>query len=169
MKRLLGRWPLYLFSIATVFIVVGRANACSCETYGQPRKDAKEYYRKKFDGAIFTGTIKEIKHDPAVDSGGITFSELWIEVDQYWLGVTKSDIVLLVMGPNTTCWVDWKLGEKYFFIGSNLNGRLYNSMCDIANWGGDYPNSKWSDYTRKILGRSKSFPKNKTSAQNTAQ
>lgn len=159
--RVSGHFPLYLLAIVAIFLVAGSANACSCETYGQPRKDAKEYYRKKFDGAIFTGTIKEIKHDPAADSGGITYSELRIEVDQYWLGVIKPDIVLLVPGPNTSCWVDWKLGEKDFFVTSYSNGRMYHSMCDLANWGGNYPSSKWSDYTRKILGPAKSFAKPK--------
>jgi hypothetical protein len=136
---------------------------------GNHRADAKEYYRKKFNGAIFTGTIKEIKHDPEANSGGITFSELRIEVGQYWLGVTKPDIVLLTHGPNTSCWVDWKLGEKYFFIASNINGRLYRSMCDLANWGGNYPNSVWSDYIRKILGPSKSFPTDKIFVPRTTQ
>lgn len=150
---------IFMFSASTV-------KACSCETYAQPRKDAKEYYRKKFDGAIFTGTIKGIIHDPAADAGGITFSELRIEVDQYWSGVTNPNIVLLVLGPNSSCWVDWKLGEKHFFVASKSNGRLYRSMCDIANWGGNYPGSEWSDYTRKILGPSRSFPKTKALRMN---
>jgi hypothetical protein len=159
--KVLARFPMCLLALVVGFLAVTNADACSCETYGQPRKDAKDYYQKKFDGAIFTGTIKEIKHDPNSDSGGITYSELRIEVDQYWLGPVKEDVVLLVPGPNTSCWLDWKLGKKKFFVASNSNGSSYYSICDVANWGGTYPSSKWSDYTRKILGSAKSFPKGK--------
>lgn len=161
MKMVLGHFPLYLFAIIASLLSAGNAFACHCETYGQPRKDAKEYYRKKFDGAIFTGTIKEIKHDPADALGGLTYSELLIEVEQYWLGAIKPEVTLLVYGPNGTCWQGWKVGEKHFFVASKFNGRLYHSMCDLANWGGSYPSSKWSDYTRKILGPPKSFAKPK--------
>lgn len=159
MKRV--RYLLYLPAFLTILVWANGALACSCETYGQPRKDAQEYYRKKFDGAIFTGTIKEIKNDPAAAAGGITFSELRIDVDQYWLGVAKPNVAVFVYGPDTSCWADWKAEEKAFFIASNHDGRLYYSVCEVVNWVGSYPDSDWSDYTRKVLGPPKSFLKNK--------
>lgn len=132
-------------------------SACSCETYGMPRSDAKEYYGTKFKGSIFTGTVKEIIHDPKSDDGGITFSQLLVEVDQYWLGVDKAVTTVLAPGPNTSCWFDWKVGQTDFFIASFSKDGLYFSHCDLANWGGSYSQKGWLDYTNKILGRPKSF------------
>ena len=158
-RTLLNVFVLFL----AVSLVPENVFACSCETYGQPRTDAGEYYTKKFNGAIFTGTIASIKHDPASDSGGITYSELTVDVDQYWLGVTDARTAILVPGPNTSCSVDWKLGEKGFFIASNVHGRLHYAACDIANWRPDNSETEIVDYTTNLLGKPKSFPKAKES------
>ena len=163
-KVLLRISPLIL----VLLLAPANTFACSCETYGQPRTDAGEYYTKKFNGAIFTGTIASIKHDPASDSGGITYSELTVDVDQYWLGVNKPSIVLLVAGPNTSCWVDWKIDSEGFFIGSKEDyGRLYYSYCDVANWKFGDSESSLIEYTTNLLGKAKSFPKRKESSPQT--
>lgn len=134
MMRSLGKFPSFLLPLLITFFAAYEVRACSCETYGQPRKDAREYYTKKFDGAIFIGTIKAIKHDPAADSGGITMSKLTVEVDEYWRGVTNQILTVHVVGPNTSCSVDWKVGTKMFAIASRYKGQLYRSDCDLANW-----------------------------------
>lgn len=152
--KLLLPLSVFLFSAISAF-------ACSCETYGQPRADAKEYYTKKFRGAIFVGTIKAFKHDPAAGLGGLTWSELSVEIDEYWLGVSKPLVTVLTDGPNSSCFQDWKTGTKSFFIATEHNGRLYRAICDLANWGGDYPSVKWADYTTEILGQSKRLSKPK--------
>lgn len=151
------RFSLLWLSLLTILLASYESYACSCETYGQPRKDAEQYYKKKFDGAIFTGTIKAIEHDPTADAGGITMSQLTIEVDEYWLGVSKQLLTVHVAGPNTSCSIDWKIGTKMFVIASRFDGRLYRSDCDLANWGGFYPDAKWAGYTLRTLGRAKRF------------
>lgn len=152
---------VFVLSVIGPFILHGEAIACSCESYGQPRGDAKKYYRTVFDGSIFTGTIIEIKHDPRADDGGITYSELQIEVEEYWLGVKNSTLSVFVAGPNTSCYVDWKVKQKTFFIAQRMDGKLYYSNCDLANWGGTYPKSDWSKYTNTILGKPQKFAKTK--------
>jgi hypothetical protein len=159
MMRPFRKPPPLLLPLFTILVMGYEVYACSCETYGQPRKDAREYYTKKFDGAIFTGTIKAIKHDPAADSGGITMSKLTVEVDEYWRGVTNQLLTVHVFGPNTSCSVDWKVGTKMFVIASRYKGELYRSDCDLVNWGGYYPEAKWADYTRRTLGRARRFRK----------
>jgi hypothetical protein len=154
-KALLRIFPLFL----ALLLAPASTFACSCETYGVPRNDAKEYYTKKFDGAIFTGTVASIKHDPASDSGGVTYSELTINVDQYWLGVNGPKIVLLVPGPNTSCWLDWKNGQENFFIGSNYEGKLHFALCDRLNWKPSDSKADLTEYTTRLLGKPKSFPK----------
>lgn len=154
-KILLRISPLFL----VLLLAPANTFACSCETYGEPRKDAKDYYTKKFNGAIFTGTVASIKHDPASDAGGITFSELTINVNQYWLGVSSPTIVLLVPGPNTSCWLDWKSGQEDFFIGSNYEGKLHLALCDWANWKPSDSKANYTEYTTGLLGKPKSFPK----------
>ncbi|MFZ1700073.1 MAG: hypothetical protein WBO10_09450 [Pyrinomonadaceae bacterium] len=162
MSRLVIRFKAFLAALFGMLFLVTVAHACSCESYGEPRSDAKEYYTTKFKGAIFTGTLRKITHDPARDSGGITFSELLIEVDQYWLGVTKLEMTVLVPGPNTSCWFSWKTGQKSFFIAAEFGGRLYDSYCDRANWGGGKGSgTTWEDYTLSVLGKAKNFGKPK--------
>ena len=152
--------PLAIGAFLVLIFGTQQTFACSCETNDQPRKDAREYYTKIFDGAIFTGTIKAI-NNPATADGGITMSELSVEVDEYWLGVTTKTVSVLVFGPGTSCSNDWKVGTKTFFIASRYKNLLFMAICDLANWGGDYPNAKWAEYTYKTLGPSKRFPKPK--------
>lgn len=140
-----------------VLLFYSSSYACACETYRVPRADAKQYYLKEFRGAIFTGTVKSIEHDPAKDSGGITYSKLLIDVDRYWLGVSKPETTVFVAGPNTSCWFDWKLGQKSFFIAKRLKGGLFYSPCDVLNWGGTQGSVEWEDYTKRVLGNSKRF------------
>lgn len=161
MKGLPSFITLLVFVLVFCSVAAHNVSACSCPTYGEPRHDAKEYYGKKFKGAIFTGTIKEIIHDPKSEDGGITFSQLRIEVNKYWRGVNKPVVTILAVGPNTSCWFDWKLGQTDFFIAAKEGAHLYYSYCDLANWGGSYPNRVWLDYTNKILGRPKSFTRKK--------
>ena len=151
---------LKIAGVLVVLFVIASMNAfgCSCETYGVPRKDAKEYYTKKFDGAIFLGTVASIKHDPKSNEGGITFSELTVNVSQYWRGVTKPTFALLVAGPNTSCWFDWKVGEESFFI---VDENRYLSICELANWKPSDSKSPITEYTTELLGKSKSFTKPK--------
>jgi len=157
------RFCIALLRISPLFLVLllpsAKTFACSCESYGTPRKDAKEYYTKKFDGAIFNGTVASIKHDPAYDEGGITFSELTINVNQYWLGVNSPTIVLLVPGPNTSCWFDWKIGQEALFIASKYEGNLQLAICDLANWKPSNSEANLDEYTTGLLGKPKSFPK----------
>ena len=157
------RFCKVLFRVSPLMLVLlltpASTFACSCETYFTPRKDAKEYYTKKFDGAIFNGTVASIKHDPASDAGGITFSELTINVNQYWLGVSNPTIVLLVPGPNTSCWMRWKAGQEDFFIGSNYEGKLHFALCDLVNWQPSDSKADLTEYTTNLLGKPKSFPK----------
>ncbi|MEO8647998.1 MAG: hypothetical protein ABI539_02410 [Acidobacteriota bacterium] len=68
-------------------------------------------------------------------------------------------MTVLVVGPNTSCWFDWKVGQTDFFIASKEGAQLYDAFCDRANWGGSYPEAEWLNYTNKILGRPKSFLK----------
>lgn len=159
MMRLFGKIAWLALPLLIVLLGTTRILACSCETFGQPRRDAREYYTKKFGGAVFTGTIRAIKHDPAAASGGITTSSLTVEVDEYWLGVTEPLLTVLTYGPNTSCSINWKIGTKDFFIASKYDSRLYHADCDLANWGARYPSAKWADYTLKVLGRAKRFPK----------
>jgi hypothetical protein len=147
---------LFLFMIASL-----DALACSCETYGQPRKDAKEYYTKEFKGAIFTGTVESIEHDPAYEGGGITYSKLKIVVDQYWLGVLTPSMLIEVPGPNTSCWFGWKTGQEGFFIAEAFEGGLQYAGCDVANWKPSNSKATLEAYTAKILGKPMSFPKPK--------
>ena len=149
--------------VLVVLLVIAAVDAlaCSCETYGEPRKDAKEYYTKKFDGAIFTGKVLSMKHDPAYEAGGITESELTIGVDQYWLGVKTPTVILMVSGPNTSCWFDWKVGEEGFFVAGKFRGTFYLAFCDQANWMPYDSNVSVQEYTTKLLGKPKSFPKPK--------
>jgi len=135
--------------------------ACSCETYGQPRKDAREYYTKKFKGAIFTGTVESIEHDPAYEGGGITYSKLKIAVDQFWLGVRTRSMLIEVPGPNSSCWFGWKTGQEGFFIAETFEGGLQYAGCDVANWRPSNSKTTLTDYTTKLLGKPKSFPKPK--------
>jgi hypothetical protein len=87
---------------------------------------------------------------------------LTINVDQYWIGVSNPSIVLLVAGPNTSCWVDWKVNSEGFFIGSKEdNGRLYYSYCDMANWQSFNSDTEIVDFTINLLGKPKSFRKPK--------
>jgi hypothetical protein len=136
-------------------------HACSCNSYGVPRKDAKEYYAKKFDGAIFTGTVASIKHDPAFEDGGITFSDLTVNVNQYWLGVTKPTVVLKVHGPNSTCWFNWRVGDERFFVAGESDGIFYDAYCDLANWMPFNSKVSFAEYTTSLLGKPKSFTKSK--------
>lgn len=151
--------PLALGAFLVLIFGTQQTFACSCETDDQPRKDAREYYTKIFDGAIFTGTIMAISDDPESTKGGITMTELSVEVDEYWVGVTKKDLTVLVYGPGNTCSTEWKVGTKTFFIASRYNGRLYRALCEIANWGGYFPDANWKEYTYKTLGQSKTFRK----------
>jgi hypothetical protein len=147
--------------VALLVIAPATAFACHCDTYGEPRKDAKEYYTKKFDGAIFTGTVTSIRHDPKYDQGGITDSELTIRVDQHWLGVTKPTMVLRVHGPYSTCWFNWKVGDERFFIAVRWKGIFYDAFCDRANWMPSNSDLSLEEYTTKLLDKPKSFPKPK--------
>lgn len=146
-----------------LFIALVDAYACGCETYREPRKDAREYYTEQFGGAIFTGTVVSIKHDPKHDEGGITYSDLIVNVNQYWLGVTKPTLVLKVSGPNTSCWLDWKVGEEHFFVVKNSHGALYYAYCDRLNWTPFIASkSELVEYTTNLLGKKpRSFPKPK--------
>jgi hypothetical protein len=150
-KSLLRISPLFL----VLLLAPASTFACSCETYFTPRKDAKEYYTKKFDGAIFTGTVASIKHDPS--NGGA--SELTINVNQYWRGVSGPTVVLVVFGLTTSCWADWKTDQDGFFIASNHEGTLHYDLCDVANWKPIDSKLNLTEYTTRLLGKPKSFPK----------
>jgi len=153
----LGNLLRLLLLLSTMFLATTGVMACSCETYNQPRPDAREYYRKKFHGAIFTGTIQAVRNEPE-GSAGITTTELTVEVDEYWAGVTKPFLTILSVGAES-CGLEWRIGKKAFFIAEKYDGQLYESMCERANWGGQYPEAKWTSYTLKVLGRAKRFPK----------
>jgi hypothetical protein len=143
--------------VALLVIASADAFACSCDTYGQPRKDAKEYFTKEFDGAIFTGTVLSIKHSPEA----FAQSELTMAVDQFWLGVKSPTIKLLVSGPDS-CWYGWKLGQPRFIIARNFDGTLVSAVCDMENWMPFNSNEKLPEYTTNLLGiKPKSFPKPK--------
>jgi hypothetical protein len=167
----MNRFCKVLFRVSllllTLPLVSSNIYGCACFTYGTPRRDAKEYYSDKFDGAIFTGRVTSIKHIPAADEESLEYSELTIKVNEYWLGVSSPKIVLLTSGgPKSSCWKSWKIGKvgrQVFFISNKIDGRLYYSYCDVANWNFGSSDEDFIKYTTGVLGKPKSFQKPKGS------
>jgi len=147
-------WCVVLVSVIAAFAT--SVMACSCETYGKPRSDAKDYYLTKFNGAIFSGTVTSVKNEP--DNGGITLSEVSFDVDTSWVGVKKRVVVIKTFGPGTDCSPGLTVGTKTFIIAGRHDRTLFFSACELVNWPGSYPNTEWSDYTSKTLGKGRTFP-----------
>jgi hypothetical protein len=150
------------FVLLTFLLFAPALMACTCVTIGIEDEKARAYYRDLFKGAVFTGKITSIRELSPIDvRETITFPlrELTIDVEQYWLGVTDPVIKVVTTGANTSCTMEFPLGETRFFIADVWEGRLNFGMCSLSNWRGRFPDKGWSDYTQKILGAPKTFPK----------
>ncbi len=156
-----------LILITTMAIGSVTSFACVCVSMGFTDSEAKAHYNvKTFEGAIFTGKIKSIRDLPEGEDWGdgivVPLQELDIEIEQYWFGVGKSELTVSTLGPGTSCSVDWEKDRTLFFIASRNKRGLNIGSCDLSNWRGTYPNAEWADYTKRILGPAKSFPKRQT-------
>jgi len=130
---------------------------CQCQTYNQPRTDARSYYTTKFDGAIFTGTITAIRSE--ANAAGIASDEIEVSVDEQWRGIATQTVI--VRSPDASCGIHRKVGEKDFFIASRGQDGLSLALCDLANWGAQYSAPGWRAYTERILGKPGSLHKRK--------
>jgi hypothetical protein len=151
---------LFVFTLVT-FLGATTAIACVCPTVGQPIEEDRKYYQESFKGAVFTGKIRSIAAAPTNSVGGLAvpLKELVIDVDLYWLGVKAPVITAYSIGEGTSCTMSLEKDRNYFFIASRHDDRLHIGMCDLSNWMGRYPDKDWADYTEKILGTAKLFPK----------
>ncbi len=146
--------------------------ACVCQPPPYMSEEMlKDYYQRRFSGAVFTGKIKSIvvipgsprpkvknERFPLVELQRV---ELLIDVEQFWLGVDSREIKITTLGESS-CAGGWKKDVTEFFIATRREGKLHIDACDFNYliWKGTYPNKEWADYTFKILGPSKAFPKN---------
>ena len=150
-----------------VFFVLSNATniarACGCPSVGQPLDKLRAYYKESFSGAVFTGKIRTVRDAPGIGVGDFNFalSEVVIDVDLYWLGVSEPVVTAYTLAKGTSCSVEWETGKNLFFIASRQNDRLHIGMCDLSSWIGRYPDKEWSDYTEQVLGPAKSFIKTK--------
>lgn len=153
-----------LFLVAAVTFLSDTTYACVCVNMGFSDSAAKAYYNaKSFDGAIFTGKIREIKDLSEGEDLGVgmmlPLRELQIDIEQYWFGVKKDKVTALTLGANTSCSMEWQKDQSLFFIASRNKRGLNVGSCDLSNWRGTYPDAEWTDYTKRILGPSKTFGK----------
>lgn len=154
-----------ILTFATMVLAPATAFACVCVTMGFSDSDARSFYNeRKFDGAIFTGKIRSIRDlpegEPVGDGLVFPLRELVIEVEQYWFGVEKAELKAITLGGGTSCTVEWQKDRSLFFIARGNERGLNVGSCDLSNWRGTYPDAEWAEYTRRILGPSKSFKKN---------
>ena len=128
--------------IALVFLFVTlitlspkTVNACSCVTSSEAVKGfSLKGWLKEFDGAMFTGRVKEIEKvklklnpDLAVDFLRVTF-----QVDRYWKGVNgqrHAEAVVYTGAGCCDCGVHYEQGESYFVIADRIEGNLRTNIC----------------------------------------
>lgn len=128
MKKVL---MLFLF-VTLVTLSPETVNACTCVTSSEAVKgfSLKRWF-KEFDGAMFTGRVKEIEaiklkfdQDLAVDFLRVTF-----HVDKYWKGVKGGDAVVYTGAGCCDCGVRYVEGETYFVIADLIEGNLRTNIC----------------------------------------
>src|SRR5687768_2564470 len=109
-----------LILAALVLVVPSIVNACVCMQIDMPIDKVRDYYKRSFMGAVFTGKIRTIRDLPLAESDELAFPmrELVIDIEQYWLGVKEPMIKAYTLGENTSCTVEWETGKTLFFIAS---------------------------------------------------
>ena len=107
-------------------------NGCTCVTSGEAVKGSSlKRWLKEFDGAMFTGRVKEIEtvklkldQDLAVDFLRVTF-----QVDKYWKGVKGAEAVVYTGAGCCDCGVHYVQGERYFVIADLIEGNSRTNIC----------------------------------------
>lgn len=156
--------PFFLisFGLFSTFVL-----GCSCVTAEASEKDPakmrtvlRDYYLNEFTGAIFTGSVDEIKQVKTnIDKDFYTMeNEVVISVEKYWIGVKTQKVTLRTGIEGGDCGVQYDLKKRYFFFAQYIKGMLKTGICDYDSkysMSADGPSVSAYD---EILGPAKSFP-----------
>jgi hypothetical protein len=156
--------------VALLFFSLGifwqSSYACSCITVESPEKDpkkakkaAKNFYRKKFKGALFTGKVLDVEvAKQKIDDEYYTLQKkITIQVEKYWLGVKESTMTIYTGIGGGDCGINFEKGKRYFFSPQYLEGVLRTGICDYLSADDMSADGKSVKGLNEILGEAKAF------------
>ncbi len=135
--------------------------ACMCpgvnpEMYPPDVKKSREYYKKEFNGAAFTGKVMSSEEAPDVLREGQKVQELTVEIDRYWFGVDRRSITIYTPKDGSGCWLPFLKNESYFFIPTLVDGRLHVEICAYATFNRKH-DGNYVAFMVKMFGKGKKF------------
>jgi hypothetical protein len=122
---------ILLISIFSIALFSQNTFACECswENPKMSKAEAKNFYLKNFNGAVFKGKVIEVKEELIDwDTEQTPFRKITVEVEEYWVGVNKPQMTIYTM--NGGCGLDFEKGKQYFFAPSIYKERLVSMVCD---------------------------------------
>jgi hypothetical protein len=126
--------------LSCLFLLLPSVYACTCltaevkegdEGYVSPEVIAR-YYRTDFDGAIFSGKIRNIEEVRVkqVDSPGLKImKKVTATVNEYWSGVDNPVMTFYTDAGEGRCGVDFEVGKTYFVELQLRNNLLQTLYC----------------------------------------
>jgi hypothetical protein len=157
-----------LFAAAILFVAIFSQNSygCSCVTAESEEKDpqkikesARKFYLNEFKGAVFTGKVLKIESiEVAIDENlKILNKKITIQVEKYWLGVTKPEMFIYTGNGDGDCGVNFSVGNRYFFYPQLFQGKLQTGICDYVSDIEMDADGKSAKFFNEILGEAKTF------------
>jgi hypothetical protein len=142
------RKVVLLICITSLISLAAKATyACSCVEVETGKKGSAvkpDYKRwlKGVNGAVFIGRVTKIETDADYRQSKVTF-----DVERYWKGVARAEVVVFTAAFASACGVPYTLGETYFVVADASTGKLSTDLCSHLGY------SKNKEATMRGLGK----------------
>jgi len=95
----------------------GRAHACSCAGSPSPTDELNR------SDAVFAREVIDVEDDTS--SGMPPLSPVTLEVEESWKGVSEERIVVRGYGPEVSCGIEFREGERYLVYARDKGGKMF--------------------------------------------
>ena len=123
------------------------------------RESLRRSYLNEFHGALFTGTVINIKTVKRMVDRDLSVwdNQVSVRVDRYWLGIADPITVIYTGSGGADCGVDFTVGKQYLFTPQLVEGKLRSGICDYDSKDSMLSDGKAASMLDEVLGERKRF------------